>query len=71
MTPCEEKGYHVGDKFIVVDSIAFVIGSVVELEDDDESDFPLFKLISGECRWKNSADHQPGAYTHLDDVKKL
>lgn len=71
MTPCEERGYHVGDRFEVVEDNGFLIGSIVELEEDDESDFPLFKLISGECGWNNSANHQPGAFTHLDSVKKL
>ena len=49
MTPCEKKGWKVGDRFIVPDddTSRFTPGSEVELFMDDGSSCPLFKLISG------------------------
>lgn len=50
MTPCEELGYKVGDKFIVVESdggYGFTEGSIVVLEEDDGSPCPCFKLLEG------------------------
>ena len=44
MTPCEELGYKVGDKFevIVAGHYRFPKGSVIKLERDDGSDCPFF-----------------------------
>ena len=44
MTPCEELGYKVGDKFEVVgDHFHYSKGSIVTLYSDDGSDYPKFK----------------------------
>lgn len=49
MTPCEELGYKVGDKFEVVGEKAnHSVGSVLELVDDDGTHLPYFKVLSGE-----------------------
>lgn len=46
---------------VVVDSDTFSDGSVVELYEDDESDSPLFKLISGDTDF-DCCDGELGAY---------
>jgi len=47
MTPCEKKGYEVGDWFTVLDTEFFFKDSIVELIDDDNSPAPYFQLIKG------------------------
>lgn len=42
MTPCEELGYKVGDKFEVISHHAFKKGQVVTLHEDDGTECPLF-----------------------------
>lgn len=71
-TPCELKGYKVGDRFEVVnDPIGiFTNGSIIELYRDDRSPSPLFKLIKGSCMYNLCAGHD-GAYLNLDKVKKI
>lgn len=70
MTPCEELGYKVGDKFIVTKGGTFSVGSVVMLYRDDNSYTPLFKLIKGSCKY-NVCDGEAGAYLHLGKVKPI
>ena len=70
MTPCEELGYKVGDKFIVTKGGTFSVGSVVMLYRDDNSYTPLFKLIKGSCKY-NVCDGETGAYLHLGKVKPI
>lgn len=50
-TPCEQLGYELGDLFEVVDGedACFSEGSIIRLIEDDDSDCPYFKLVSGEC----------------------
>ena len=73
MTPCEELGYKVGDRFEVTvgDERAFSVSSVVELYEDRGDDCPLFKLIEGRCNFKNLPNNEAGAYLPLWRVKKL
>lgn len=54
----------VGDRFHVVEeNTVFSTGSIVELEYDDGSNSPLFKLIKGDCSYNNSdGGTTPGAY---------
>ena len=55
MTPCEELGYKVGDKFEVIgDHGYFPINSIVTLWRDDGSECPLFKR--GDDEWYSSLD---------------
>jgi len=67
MTPCEERGWKVGDRFTAIPGSVFSTGSVIELYRDDGSSCPLFKLISGDCRYNNA--HGPGAYELLEYVQ--
>ena len=64
MTPCENLGYKVGDKFEVVgdsSSSSFIYGETVELILDDDSGFPRFSRLSdGSEQW-----------LLLKDVKKI
>ena len=47
MTYCEEKGYKVGDEFVVIRTSNFSQGDTVRLIEDDGSNAPLFGLVSG------------------------
>tara|TARA_R110000851_G_scaffold187318_1_gene337146 strand:+ start:48009 stop:48725 length:717 start_codon:yes stop_codon:yes gene_type:complete len=47
MTPCEEKGYKVGDLFEVIKKDEYSLGSIVKLTEDDGSEWPLFDLVKG------------------------
>lgn len=67
MTPCEELGYKVGDKFEVVGKDAnHSVGSVLELVDDDGTHFPYFKVLSGEKK----GIYQEG-FENLISIKKI
>lgn len=73
MTPCQELGYKVGDKFIALEDSLFTVGSIVTLHRDDGSTVPLF---AGEgSGFSNAIDaegnEQPGAYEYLDCVKPI
>lgn len=70
LTPCEERGYKVGDRFVDRGSISFTDGSIVELYRDDETISPLFKLIRGDTSYCK-AGGELGAYTNLRFVKKI
>jgi len=70
MTPCEKLGYKVGDRFIVNGSNAFTDGSLVELDRDDKTMLPLFKLISGDCGYDLANNDQMCAYCSLEYVQK-
>lgn len=57
MTPCENLGYKVGDRFMVVKSNPwFKIGVVLTLYKDDGSDNPSFETDKG-GRWYLSLNH--------------
>lgn len=71
MTPCEKLGYKVGDKFITKGSYTFGGDSIIELEHDDGSEMPLFKLISGHCKYNNAKGGKEGAYCCFNFVKKI
>lgn len=69
MTPCQELGYKVGDKFTVINPIYnWKKGQVITLYRDDGDDLPLF---SGEgCEFHN-ADGKPGAFIWTDRVELI
>lgn len=64
---CAERGYKVGDKFVILHENMFKLGSIVELVYDDGTEYPKFKVLKGECL--NRFEDQ--AYTHLDRVAKI
>jgi len=70
-TPCEERGWKVGDRFIYRevkdDNNNFGEWSEVELELDDGTDCPLFALVYGTCLHTNSRTHDRGAYDWLSN----
>ncbi|AHX01161.1 hypothetical protein M316_0096 [Nitrincola phage 1M3-16] len=69
MTPCEELGYKVGDKFEVLESSAgFTPGAIIELYEDDGSDCPIFKGLNSQYK---HCDGEEGTYLELDNVKKI
>lgn len=65
-TPCEERGYSVGDRFIVTGDKAeadhrFEVGEIVTLLEDDGTTAPLFVPDDDGDNW----------YVHLEDVQPL
>lgn len=46
MTPVEQAGYKIGQRFESIGNGAFEKGSIIELTHDDTSVSPFFKLIS-------------------------
>lgn len=72
-TPCEQRGYKVGDRFRVLEgSGTFREGAIVSLFRDDGSSCPCFKLEEGQMyRLYECADGALGAYTLLKYVTKL
>ena len=69
LTPCQELGYKVGDKFEVLKSVCgFTKGRTITLYRDDGSDCPLFE---GENSNHATCDGAEGAYMSLEDVKPL
>ena len=71
MTPAQEAGFEVGDKAVVIEEGGgFVVGSIVRLHKDDDSDIPEWGLIDG--RHRNGACHAGATgYVHLSRVRKL
>lgn len=70
LTPCEQLGYKVGDKFIVTEyCVNFEKGTSVELFRDDGTRSPLFKgKTKGEWFW---CDGEEGAYAGINQLKPI
>tara|TARA_Y100001973_G_scaffold2399_1_gene3578 strand:+ start:4472 stop:5512 length:1041 start_codon:yes stop_codon:yes gene_type:complete len=67
-TPAEQLGYKVGDHFIITAGTTFQTGSVVELIEDDGSDNPRFRLVSGSGIFGREAYHtMPNRMTKIDN----
>lgn len=72
MKTCKDYGHKVGDQFeVIAEGSIFSIGSIVELEHDDNTHSPMFKLIRGYCHYNNANDGKPGAYINLERVRKI
>lgn len=72
MTPCQEKGYKVGDKFVALKGSLFPEGTIVTLHRDDGTSIPMFAGEGSE--WNNASvdgKSAPGAYESLDLVQPL
>ena len=67
LTPCEQLGYKVGDKFIVTEYChTFKNGTIIELFKDDGTSIPLFK---GKTRKGNRiCKGEDGAFSNLSQV---
>jgi hypothetical protein len=72
MTPCEQKGYKIGDRFRVVkDSRGlYSAGSIVGLAKDDGSTIPWFNLVVGNCSVPDGRYKQGRACLRLDDIER-
>lgn len=70
MTPCENLGYKVGDRFEVLypNNSGFVIGQVITLFRDDGTNCPIF---AGDNQTFICVDGAPGAYMLLEHVRKI
>ena len=72
-TPAQEAGFEVGDRGRVYNTHMgnFSQGALVELEYDDQTSAPLWKLIEGECGYNRSEGCAPGAYALVSCVEKV
>ena len=63
-TPCEERGWEVGDKFMVINTIENVAerGDIIELVDDDGDDIPFFRT---------KLEFDDATPFHIDEVEKI
>lgn len=70
MTPVQQAGFKVGDKFIVnIASDGFAKGAIITLDRDDGTNYPMF---SGPNSLYNLASgSQSGAYMRLGCISKL
>lgn len=69
MTPCQELGYEVGDRFVMKQTNdVFTAGDIIELYEDDHSFNPLFLAISNKDIAYTLAGGKPGAYVSLDKI---
>ena len=61
-TPCEERGWKMGDKFMVIEIIENIAekGDVLELLDDEGDNIPFFRDRSGD-----------ELHFHIDEVEKI
>ncbi|MGD9381598.1 MAG: hypothetical protein PVI03_04065 [Candidatus Thorarchaeota archaeon] len=66
-------GYQVGDIFKVKESNVriFSDGAIIQLEEDDGTERPLFKLLQGTCEYNHSKGDEAGAYIHYDGLIPL
>lgn len=73
MTPCEERGYEVGQVFEVVDinGVIFSNKSIIILTKDNNSDAPLFDLVKGSCQYYHGSLGTEGAYLDLSKVRRI
>lgn len=69
MTPCEERGYKVGDKFVALEGSLFPTGTIVTLEKDDGTECPLFAGYG--AGWNNGKGGTPGAFDALKCFIKI
>lgn len=70
LTPCEQLGYKVGDKFIVIENCStFNKGTIIELSMDDGTTGPLFK--GNTTGGYPCCDGEEGAYASLRQVKPI
>ena len=68
LTPCEQLGYKVGDKFIVLKTTdGFTNGQTVHLYKDDGTSMPLFE--GANTRFALCGEDGSGAFLFLDFVK--
>lgn len=49
----------------------FSEGSIIQLELDDGSFNPIWKLLKGSCEYNNAIGSEPGAYFYYDFIVKL
>ena len=71
LTPCEKRGWAVGDLFRVVKEGLFSPESVVSLFEDDGSVAPLFRLVSGYCSVSVACGSGAGAYAGINSVVRI
>lgn len=76
-TYCERNGHKIGDRYIVTggSGCIFTRGSLIELNRDDCSESPAFKLLSGVCYFNNVEDASgaaiAGGFFSFRDLKKV
>lgn len=72
MTPCEKKGYELGQVFKVIKTNeVFSVGSIIALSVDDQTNIPKFDLIEGSCEYRNGELTEYGGYINLSDITRI
>lgn len=80
MSEVNAFGFKLGDKFEVIDAVrtghevdkqTYKTGSIVELANDDGSDCPEFRVISG-SEWNDKQEFEDGLnFEYYDNLKKI
>lgn len=73
MTPCEKRGWKVGDWFRCVETedATFAPGSIVVLIRDDGTTVPYFKLVLGEVIGPSFTNGAGDTYADIEEVEKI
>lgn len=72
MTPVQQAGYKIGDKFRVHTSgDGFKVGTIIMLDRDDGSAYPMFKGQNDQYRLAGPNRNEQGAYMRLSYVTKV
>lgn len=69
MTPVQERGLKVGDKFVVLRDNTFRKGAIITLHTDDGTQYPLFSAAAEDCDFRCIEGVHPGAYEDLDELE--
>lgn len=72
MTPVQQAGFKIGDKFRVhTDGDGFKVGTIIMLDRDDGSNYPMFKGQNDRYRLAGPNCNESGAYMRLDYLTKV
>lgn len=72
MTPVQQAGFKIGDKFRVHTAAdGFTVGTIIMLDRDDGSNYPMFKGQNDQYRLAGPSRNEQGAYMRLSYVTKV
>lgn len=72
MTPVQQAGFKVGDKFrVLTKGDGFEVGTIITLDRDDGSNYPMFAGPNSMYRLAGPNSDKPGAYMRLSYLAKV